>query len=43
MTTMLPDEIATQLTDDFPCRDQQIQHLTALYTVGLAPLERARC
>ena len=42
MIIMLPDEIATQLAGDFPCRDQQIQHLTVLYTVGLPPLERAR-
>ncbi|KAF3002923.1 hypothetical protein E8E13_002962 [Curvularia kusanoi] len=32
---MLPDEIIAQLTDDFACRDQQIQHLTALYTAHL--------
>ncbi|KAJ4310766.1 hypothetical protein N0V94_008289, partial [Neodidymelliopsis sp. IMI 364377] len=32
---MLPDEIIAQLTDEFACRDQQIQHLTALYTAHL--------
>lgn len=30
---MLPDEIIAQLTSEFACRDQQIQHLAALYTV----------
>src|SRR5690242_8449933 len=32
-TTMLPDEIIAQLTGEFACREQQIQHLAALYTV----------
>ena len=32
-TTMLPDEIITQLTSEFSCREQQIQHLAALYSV----------
>ena len=30
---MLPDEIIAQLTGEFACREQQIQHLAALYTV----------
>ncbi|KAF2627071.1 hypothetical protein BU25DRAFT_368730, partial [Macroventuria anomochaeta] len=32
---MLPDEIIAQLTGEFACRDQQIQHLAALYTAHL--------
>ncbi|KAF2845359.1 hypothetical protein T440DRAFT_277646 [Plenodomus tracheiphilus IPT5] len=32
---MLPDEIIEQLNADFLCREQQIQHLTALYTAHL--------
>ncbi|UPX18517.1 uncharacterized protein EKO05_0008816 [Ascochyta rabiei] len=32
---MLPDEIVTQLTGEFACRDQQIQHLVALYSAHL--------
>jgi hypothetical protein len=31
---MLPDEIIAQLTAEFQCRDQQIHHLAALYSVG---------
>jgi len=30
---MLPDEIIAQLTTEFQCRDQQIHHLAALYSV----------
>ena len=30
---MLPDEIIAQLTAEFQCRDQQIHHLAALYSV----------
>ncbi|KAJ4378704.1 hypothetical protein N0V86_005575 [Didymella sp. IMI 355093] len=30
---MLPDEIIAQLSGEFACREQQIQHLAALYTV----------
>ncbi|KAF1828739.1 origin recognition complex subunit Orc5 [Decorospora gaudefroyi] len=29
---MLPEEIITQLNAEFQCRDQQIRHLTALYS-----------
>ncbi|KAJ4989070.1 origin recognition complex subunit orc5 [Stagonosporopsis vannaccii] len=32
---MLPDEIIAQLTSEFACREQQIQHLAALYTSHL--------
>ncbi|KAF3036666.1 hypothetical protein E8E12_002887 [Didymella heteroderae] len=32
---MLPDEIIAQLTGEFACREQQIQHLAALYTAHL--------
>jgi origin recognition complex subunit 5 len=32
--TMLPDEIIAQLAAEFQCRDQQIHHLAALYSVG---------
>jgi hypothetical protein len=32
-TTMRPEEIIAQLTGEFACREQQIQHLTALYNV----------
>ncbi|KAH6642395.1 origin recognition complex subunit 5 C-terminus-domain-containing protein [Boeremia exigua] len=32
---MLPDEIIAQLVGEFACRDQQIQHLAALYTEHL--------
>ncbi|KAF1923733.1 uncharacterized protein M421DRAFT_425437 [Didymella exigua CBS 183.55] len=32
---MLPDEIIAQLTGEFVCREQQIQHLAALYTAHL--------
>jgi hypothetical protein len=31
--TMLPDEIVAQLNSEFQCREQQIAHLAALYTV----------
>jgi hypothetical protein len=33
IATMLPDEIIAQLTAEFTCRDQQIRHLAALYSV----------
>lgn len=33
---MLPDEIIAQLNREFIGREQQIQHLAALYTVCLA-------
>ncbi|KAF1364077.1 hypothetical protein EJ07DRAFT_101204 [Lizonia empirigonia] len=32
---MLPDEIIAQLTSEFACREQQIQHLAALYSAHL--------
>jgi hypothetical protein len=32
--TMLPNEIIAQLSGEFQCRDQQIQHLAALYSVS---------
>jgi len=32
---MLPDEIIAQLTAEFQCRDQQISHLAALYSVRI--------
>lgn len=31
--TMLPDEILEQLNSEFPCRELQIRHLAALYSV----------
>lgn len=36
-STMLPDEIIAQLSVENQCREQQIQHLAAIYTVR-APL-----
>ena len=38
---MLPDEIIAQLTAEFQCRDQQIHHLAALYSVR-TPLKLQR-
>jgi hypothetical protein len=34
---MLPEEIIVQLNAEFQCREQQIQHLAALYTVRASP------
>lgn len=34
---MLPDEVIAQLNSEFQCREQQIQHLAALYTVCEPP------
>jgi hypothetical protein len=34
---MLPDEIIAQLNAEFQCREQQIRHLAALYTVRTLP------
>jgi len=33
--TMLPDEIIAQLNAEFQCREQQLQHLVAIYSVRL--------
>jgi hypothetical protein len=30
---MLPDELLAQLNEKFQCREQQLHHLAALYTV----------
>jgi hypothetical protein len=35
IATMLPDEIIVQLNAEFQCRDEQIQHLAALYSVRM--------
>lgn len=34
VTAMLPDDIIAQLDAKFPCREQQLRHLAALYSVG---------
>jgi origin recognition complex subunit 5 len=35
---MLPDELLQQLTDTFPCRENQIKQLAALYSVSGPPV-----
>jgi hypothetical protein len=34
IATMLPDELLDQLTQNFPCREAQVQQLAALYSVN---------
>jgi len=40
---MLPDEIIAQLTAEFQCRDQQIHHLAALYSVRMPARIQGHC